>query len=67
MEGREDVNNDARPDLPSTLTTDGNIEAVKKIILDNHRITIRAVTEDVGISYGSYHTIFTHVLGTKSP
>ena len=36
--GREDVNGS-----PSTSTTDENIEAVKKMILDNRRITIRVV------------------------
>ena len=40
-EGREDVNNNARPGRPSTSTTDETIKAVKKMILDNHRITIR--------------------------
>ena len=40
-EGREDVNDDARPGRPNTSTTDENIEAVKKIILDIRRITIR--------------------------
>ena len=39
-EGQEDVNDIARPGRRSTLTTDENIEAVKKIILDNRRITI---------------------------
>ena len=39
-EGREDVNGDARPGRPSTSTTDENIEAGKKMILDNCRITI---------------------------
>ena len=38
-EGREDVNVDA----PSTPTTDENIEAVKKMILDYRRITTREV------------------------
>ena len=65
-EGREDVNDDARPGRLSTLTTNGNIEAVKKvIILDNHRITIREVADDVGISFGSCQAIFTDVLGIK--
>ena len=36
-EGREDVNDDALPGCPSTSTTDENIEAVKKMILDNLR------------------------------
>ena len=30
-EGREDVNDDARPGRPSTSTTDENLEAVKKM------------------------------------
>ena len=39
-EGREAVNDNARPGLPSTSTADENIEAVKKIILGNLQITI---------------------------
>ena len=42
-EGRKDVNDDIRPGRPSTSTADENIEAVKKMILDNCRITIREV------------------------
>ena len=34
----------------STSTTDKNIKAVKKMILDNRRIIIRDVANDVGIS-----------------
>ena len=64
-ECREDVNNDACPDRPSTSTTDENIEAVKKMILKNRGITIREVAGDVGISFGSYQAIFTEVLGIK--
>ena len=52
-EGREDVNGNARPDRPSTSTTDENNEAEKKIIQDNRRIIIRDVVDDVGISFGS--------------
>lgn len=64
-EGREDVNDDARPGRPSTSTTDENVEAVKKIVMENRRITIREVAEDVGISVGSCHAIFSDVLGMK--
>ena len=46
-------------------TTDENIEAVKKMILDNRRIDIREVADDVGISFGSCQAIFTSVLGMK--
>ena len=40
-ESREDVNNNARSGRPIMSTTDENMEAVKKLILDNSRITIR--------------------------
>ena len=40
-EGREDVNDDARSGRPNTSTTNENIEAVQKMILDNRRIPIR--------------------------
>ena len=36
------------------------------MILDNRRITIREITDDVRISFGSCQAIFTDVLGMKS-
>ena len=45
--------------------TDENIETVKKMILDNRRITIREVADNVGISFGSFQRIFTDILGMK--
>ena len=56
-EGREDVNDDACHDRPSTSTADENIEAVKTMIFDNHRITIREFADDVGISFVSCQAI----------
>ena len=58
-EGREDVNDDARPNRQSMSTTDVNIEAVKKMILDNRRITTREVADVVGISFVYY--VFEHL------
>ena len=46
-------------------TTDENIVTVKKIILHYRRITIRELTNDVAISFGSCQANFTHVLGMK--
>ena len=46
---------------PSTSTTDENIEAGKKMILDNRRITVRKVADDVGISFSSCQAIFKDV------
>ena len=35
------------------------------MIVDNSRITTRELGDDVGISFGSCHAIFTDVLGMK--
>ena len=35
------------------------------MISDNRQITIRAVADDVGISFGSYQAILTNVFGMK--
>ena len=64
-EGREVVNDDARPGRPSTSTTDENVEKVKKIVMENRRITIREVAEDVGILVWSCHAFFSEILGMK--
>lgn len=50
MERPEDVNGPALSVCPNT--TNELIEAVKKKILDNRRITIREVADDVGTSFG---------------
>ena len=58
-EGREDVDDDEQPRDATTSTSEENIETVKKnVVLENHRITIRKVAEDVSISIGSCHIIF---------
>ena len=44
-EGRESVNDDARRGRSSASTPDENMEAVKKMILDNRLLTIREVDE----------------------
>ena len=64
-EGQEDVNDDARSGRPRTSTTDAIVEAVKKLILDNRRITVTDVADDVGISCDSCQAIFTDILGLK--
>ena len=40
-ESLENANDEERAERPSTSTTDENIDAVKKIVLDNRRITVR--------------------------
>ena len=62
---REDVEDDERPGRPSTSTTDENVEKVKEMAMNDRRITIREVADDVDISIGLCHEIFSNVLGMK--
>ncbi|UYV73518.1 KDM1A [Cordylochernes scorpioides] len=64
-EGREDVNDEERAGRPSTSTTDEKINQVEKMILANHRITVREVAEDLNISIGLCHSIFINDLGMR--
>ena len=57
-------NNDDVPEKDTTLNTE-NIEAVKKIILNNRRITIREVADNVSISFISWQAIFMDVFSLK--
>ena len=65
QDGRVDVEYDERPGRPSTSTTDENVEKVKEMVMNDRRITIREVADDIGISIGSCHKIFSNVLGMK--
>ena len=65
QDGDEDVEDDERPGRPSTSTPDENVEKVKEMVMNDRRITIREVADDVGISIGSCHAIFSNVLGMK--
>ena len=65
QEGREDVEDDERPGRPSTSIADENVDKVKEMIMNDRRITIRKVADDVGISIGSCHEIFSDFLGMK--
>ena len=41
------------------------MEKVKEMVINDRRIIIREVTDEVGISIGSCHYIFSNVLGMK--
>ncbi|CAB3251407.1 unnamed protein product [Arctia plantaginis] len=66
QDGHENVEDDERPGRPSTSTTDENVKKVKEMVMNDRRITIRKVADDVGISVGSCHEIFSDVLGDET-
>ena len=51
-----DINGLRKAEKVSTAVE--NIEAVKKMILENRWITIREFADDVGISFGSWQAIW---------
>ena len=56
------IDEDPRSGQPSTSTDDVHINAVRDLILQNRRLIIRKIAEDVGISFGSCQAILTEKL-----
>jgi len=57
--GRESVEDEERSGHPSTSKTQENVERVSEMIQSNRRLTIREISEDLNISYGSIQNILT--------
>jgi [histone H3]-lysine36 N-dimethyltransferase SETMAR len=57
--GNESVEDEQRSGRPSTSKTDENVQKVSKLIRSNRRLTIRELTEELNISYGSVQSILT--------
>ena len=53
------VGEDPRPGRPSTSTNDDHVDRVRAVIRGNRRLTAREGAEEVGISMGSCHQMFT--------
>jgi hypothetical protein len=60
--GRTSIDEDPRSGRSSTSTDDVHIDAVCHLILQNCRLTVREIAEDVGISFGSCQAILTEKL-----
>jgi len=55
--GCESVENEERSGHPSTSKTQENVETVSEMIRSNRQLTIRKISEDPNISYGSVQNI----------
>ncbi|XP_076661839.1 LOW QUALITY PROTEIN: protein GVQW3-like [Halictus rubicundus] len=64
-EGREEVQDLPRAGRPSMASTDENIEKIKKMVIDNRRLSVREVAHEVEMSHMSVHNILTEVLGMR--
>ncbi|XP_064090828.1 protein GVQW3-like [Macrobrachium nipponense] len=59
------VESKPRSGRPSTSRNKEFVENVRRIVEDDRRITIKEITEEVGISTGSVHTILTEDLAMQ--
>ena len=57
--GRTSIEDDPISGRPSSSTGDDHIEKVRSVIRENRRLTVREVSEEVGICKSSCHTILT--------
>jgi hypothetical protein len=60
--GRTPTEDDPKTGRPSTSTDDDHVEKVHGVICETHHLTVREVSEEVGISKSSCHTILTEKL-----
>jgi histone-lysine N-methyltransferase SETMAR len=58
-DGREEIEDEARPGRPMTETTTENIEQVRLLIDDNPYITIEDIQEQTDLSHGTVQRIIT--------
>ena len=64
-EGRERVDDLERPGRPSALTDEQHVNQIKELVHKNRRLTVRDLTDMVGISQGSVEIILKDHLGLK--
>ncbi|XP_018058121.1 PREDICTED: histone-lysine N-methyltransferase SETMAR-like [Atta colombica] len=63
--GRESVEDDERSGKPSTSKTDENINKVREMLINNRKLIIRELAEDLNIAYGSIQDIVVNGLDLR--
>lgn len=63
--GRNSADSDQRTGRPSTCRNPEIINKVHSLIVEDRRLTVREIANDIGISEGSAHTILTEDLSMR--
>jgi len=63
--GCESVEDEERSGRPLTSKTQENVERVREMVRSNRQLTIREISEDLNISYGSVQNILTTDLNMR--
>jgi len=63
--GRESVEDDERSGRLSTSKTDENINKVREMLINNRKLIIRELAENLNIAYGSIQDIVVNNLGLR--
>ena len=63
--GRTSVEDDPRQGRPVTARTDDNVERVGNVIQENRRLTIREISAEMNIYFGTCQQIVTQDLGMR--
>ena len=63
--GKFSVENDTRPGRPKTSVTKANIAAVKIVVEQDARLSVKDIASCTGISEGSVQTILKKVFGPE--
>jgi len=64
-DGSTSVDSEPRHSRPSTSRNDNVINQVRTLFMQDCRITVRELADEVGVSIGSVHTILTADLGLR--
>ena len=64
-EGRDDVKDDPRSGIPSTSTTEENVEIVRQKVLGDRRLTVRMTANELDMNSERVWTITTKHLGMR--
>jgi hypothetical protein len=63
--GREDMEDDERPGRPVTMKTDENVDKVRTMVRNNHRLSIRMIAEELNVDKGTVRQILKENLKMK--